>query len=47
MSARNGDKAHHSINRKRAIVRRVKSRAMLKAVKEKSASAGTAPASKS
>ena len=37
MSARNGDKAHHSINRKRSIARRVKTRAMLKASKEKAA----------
>jgi len=33
MSARNGDKSRHQINRKRALLRRMKIRDLVKAVK--------------
>ena len=34
MSARNGDKSRHQINRKRAVVRRAKIRDLMKAAKD-------------
>jgi len=34
MSARNGDKSRHQINRKRAVLRRAKIRDLVKAVKD-------------
>jgi len=40
MSARNGDKSRHQINRKRAVVRRAKIRDLVKAAKD---GAGTPP----
>jgi hypothetical protein len=38
MSAKNGDKSRFQVNRKRAVLRRTKTRELLKAVKEASAS---------
>ena len=38
MSARNGDKSRFQVNRKRAVLRRTKTRELLKAAKEASAS---------
>ena len=37
MSARNGDKSRHQINRKRAVVRRSKIRELVKQAKENAA----------
>jgi len=34
MSARNGDKSRFQVNRKRAVVRRTKTRELVKALKE-------------
>jgi hypothetical protein len=39
MSAKNGDKSRHQINRKRAVLRRVKIRDLVKAVKDRAAAA--------
>ncbi len=39
MSARNGDKSRYQINRKRAVLRRVKIRELVKSVKSTSAQA--------
>lgn len=44
MSARNGDKARHQINRKRGVLRRAKIRQMLA---ERKAAAETAPVTSS
>jgi hypothetical protein len=44
MSAKNGDKSRHQINRKRAVLRRVKIRDLVKAVKERAAAAAPAKA---
>jgi hypothetical protein len=38
MSAKNGDKSRFQVNRKRAVLRRTKTRELLKAAKEASAS---------
>lgn len=37
MSAKNGDKSRHQINRKRGVIRRAKTRAFLEAQKHKKA----------
>jgi len=41
MSARNGDKSRYQINRKRAVLRRVKIRALVKSAKGGAAKTGT------
>jgi len=45
MSAKNGDKSRHQINRKRALLRRTKSRELVKQAKENAATV-TPPAAK-
>ncbi len=44
MSAKNGDKSRHQINRKRAVLRRAKIRDLVKAAKESAAAAPKAEA---